>query len=297
MYKSKNQLSCLFYFTIIVLSASCTNKLSSVNTNPEKGFEIIQADFDDVNDAIYEGIGLTFPGNIITPLAGKTPGFNWFHKPLLDQTNFKLEIYPVKGINNDGDELNGYIYEMQTHGSQGLVKGRYLNPLVKNINNILKDNGIEKNYVTSYEKVKIQKTNKLFQTSSDEKPQAIVLQTVTLGNIKDTTQQILQNTLENELKKYFKLISQEIFEKAQEKAFQELDYEECTEDQCIMFIQEMLQVEHVFHLQIIEEEGDTQLSLSWKTLDEKKNQADICMGCSTIKLNKRVISLIENINK
>ena len=75
--------------------------------------------------------------------AGKIPGFNWIHKPLLDQTNFKLEIYPVKGINNDGDELNGYIYEMQTHGSQGLVKGRYLNPLMKNINNILKDNGIE----------------------------------------------------------------------------------------------------------------------------------------------------------
>jgi len=297
MYISKNKLSYLFYFIIIVLSASCTNKLLSVNTNPEKGYEIIQADFDDVNDAIYEGIGLTFPVNIVTPLAGKIPGFNWIHKPLLDQTNFKLEIFPVKGINNDGDELNGYIYEMQTHGSQEFVKYRYLDPLVKNINTILKDNGIGKIYVSSYKKIKIKKSAKIFQASSDEKPQAIVLQTATLGNIKDTTQQILQNTLENELKKHFKLISQEIFEKAQEQAFQELDYEECTEDQCIMLIQEMLQVEHVFHLQLIEEEGDTQLSLSWRTLDEKKKQAEICMGCSTIKLNKRVVALIENINK
>ena len=119
MFKSKNKLSYIFFCFIIILSASCTNKLSSVNTNPEKGYEIIQTDFNNINDAIYEGIGLTFPGNIITPLAGKTPGFNWIHKPLLDQTNFKLEIFAVKGINNDDEELNGFIYEMQTHGSQG----------------------------------------------------------------------------------------------------------------------------------------------------------------------------------
>lgn len=296
MHKSNNQLINLFYCIIIVFSASCTNKLSSVNTNPQKGYEIIQADFEDVNDAIYEGIGLTFPGNIVTPLAGKTPGFNWIHKPLLDQTNFKLEIFHVKGVNKDGDKLKGYIYEMQTHGSQGLVKGRYLNPLIKNINNIFKDNGIDKIYVASYEKIKIQKSNKLFQKTSDDKPQAIVLPISSLGNVKDTTQQILQNTLENELKNYFKLISQEIFEKAQEQAFQELDYEECTEDQCIMLIQEMLQVEHVFHLQIIEEEKDFQLSLSWRTLDENKKQADLCLGCSTIKLSKKVTELIQNIN-
>ena len=296
MFKSKNKLSYIFFVFLIILSASCTNKLSSVNTNPEKGYEIIQTDFNNINDAIYEGIGLTFPGNIITPLAGKTPGFNWIHKPLLDQTNFKLEIFAVKGINNDDEELNGFIYEMQTHGSQGLVKARYLDPLVKNINSILKNNGIEKNYVISYEKVKIGNQNNLFQASSEEKPQAIILPTATLGNVKDTTEQILQNTLDNELKKYFKIISQEIFEKAQERAFQELDYDECTEDQCIMLIQEMLQVEHVFHLQIIEEDKDFQLSLSWRTLDENKKQADICLGCSTIKLSKKVTELIQNIN-
>ena len=96
---------------------------------------------------------------------------------------------------------------MQTHGSQGLVKARYLDPLVKNINSILENNGIEKNYVISYEKVKIGNQNNLFQASSEEKPQAIILPTATLGNVKDTTEQILQNTLDNELKKYFKIIS------------------------------------------------------------------------------------------
>ena len=31
-------------------------------------------------------------------------------------------------------------------------------------------------------------------------------------------------------------------------------------------------------------------------IDENKKQADICLGCSTIKLSKKVTELIQNIN-
>ena len=106
--------------------------------------------------------------------------------------------------------------------------------------------------------------------AESERPQAIVIPISSMGAVTKSQKQILQNTLEDNLKSYFTLISQELFEQAQEKAFEELDYEECTEDQCIMLIQEMLQVENVFHLQVIREGQDTQLSLSWRTLDEKK---------------------------
>ena len=91
------------------------------------------------------------------------------------------------------------------------------------------------------------------------------------------------------------LISQERFEEAQEKAFEELDYEECTEDQCIMMIQEMLQVENVFHLEVIGEGSDTQLSLSWRTLDEKKKETDYCEGCKTKELNEKVDGLVDKL--
>ena len=70
--------------------------------------------------------------------------------------------------------------------------------------------------------------------------------------------------------KYFRLVTQDKFEAALEKAFEELEYEECTEDQCIMLIQEILQVENVFSLQIVAEDVDSQLSLTWVGLDEKK---------------------------
>ena len=105
-----------------------------------------------------------------------------------------------------------------------------------------------------------------------ERPETIVIPVGTLGDISDIRKQIIQNTLSQELTKYFRLVPQDKFEEAQEKAFEELDYEECTEDQCIMMIQEILQVENVFSLQVIGEGNDTQLSLSWRTFDEKKKQ-------------------------
>ena len=91
------------------------------------------------------------------------------------------------------------------------------------------------------------------------------------------------------------LISQQRFEEAQEKAFEELDYEECTDDQCIMMIQEMLQVENVFHLEVIGEGSDTQLSLSWRNLDEEKWVTDICIGCGTLQLNEKVGGVVEKL--
>ena len=115
-----------------------------------------------------------------------------------------------------------------------------------------------------------------------ERPETIVIPVATLGNISESRRQIIQNTLNRELTKYFRLVPQDKFEAAQEKAFDELEFEECTEDQCIILIQEYLQVENVFSLQLVEEDGDTQLSLTWVGLDEKKVASDFCEGCKTI---------------
>ena len=116
-----------------------------------------------------------------------------------------------------------------------------------------------------------------------------------LGDVSETRKQILQNTLEDELKEHFRLVPQDKYEEVLEKVFEELDYDECTEDQCIMRIQEMLQVENVFHLQVLGEGKDTQLSLSWRTLDEKKKETDYCEGCKTKELNEKVSGLVEKL--
>ena len=135
-------------------------------------------------------------------------------------------------------------------------------------------------------------TSNLFGQS--ERPETIVIPVGTLGDISDSRKQIIQNTLSQELTKYFRLVPQDKFEEAQEKAFEELEYEECTEDQCIMMIQELLQVENVFSLQLVEEDGYSQLSLTWVGLEEKKVLTDFCEGCITKKLNSKIELLVKN---
>ena len=76
-----------------------------------------------------------------------------------------------------------------------------------------------------------------------------------------------------------------------EQVFEELEYEECSEDTCIMRVQELLQVENVFHLQVIGEGKDSQRNLKWVTLDEKKNETDVCLGCGTFQLNDKIRGL------
>jgi hypothetical protein len=113
---------------------------------------------------------------------------------------------------------------------------------------------------------------------SSERPEGIVIPVSTLGNVSETRRQILQNTLIESLSQYYRLVPQDKFEEVQEKVFQELEYEECTEDQCIMMIQEMLQVENLFVLQVIGEVQDTQMSLKWIGLDDKRVKTDVCLG-------------------
>jgi len=127
---------------------------------------------------------------------------------------------------------------------------------------------------------------------SQERPETIVIPVSSLGEVSEVRKQILQNTLTDELKEHFRIVPQEKYEQVLEKVFQELEYEECSEDVCIMRIQEMLQVENVFHLQILGEGNDTQLSLSWRTLDEKRNETDYCERCKTNELNIRVVGLV-----
>ena len=128
-----------------------------------------------------------------------------------------------------------------------------------------------------------------------ERPETIIVPVSSMGDVSDTRKQILENTLTDELKKYFRIVPQEKYEQVLEQVFQELEYEECSEDTCIMRVQEMLQVENVFNLQVIGEGKDSQLNLKWITLDEKKNETDVCLGCGTFQLNDKVRGLVEKL--
>jgi len=128
-----------------------------------------------------------------------------------------------------------------------------------------------------------------------DRPETIIVPVSSLGDVSEVRKQILHNTLTDELKKHFRIVPQEKYEQVLEQVFEELEYEECSEDTCIMRVQEMLQVENVFNLQIIGEGKDSQLNLKWITLDEKRNETDVCLGCGTFQLNDKVRGLVEKL--
>ena len=128
-----------------------------------------------------------------------------------------------------------------------------------------------------------------------ERPQTIIVPTGSLGDISEVRKKMLEKTLESRLDDYFDIVPKDLFEEAQEKAFQELESDQCTEDQCIMLIKEILQVENAFQLILMAEEGDTQISLTWNDLDRKRVEEEYCEGCKTKELRESLSKLVSKL--
>ena len=126
----------------------------------------------------------------------------------------------------------------------------------------------------------------------EDKPKTIIVPTGSLGEITETKIQILEKTLESKLDDYFDIVPKELFEEAQEQAFQEMDSNECTEERCIAMIQEILQVPNAFQLIIMVEEGDTQISLTWNDMEKKRVEENFCEGCKTKELRNMIEELV-----
>jgi hypothetical protein len=125
------------------------------------------------------------------------------------------------------------------------------------------------------------------------KPPALLSPVVSLGPITNVQRQIIFNHLQAELSERFELISQRRYEEAQQKAFEELEFEECTEENCIRYVQDTLQVEVHFSLQLLQDEKITQLTLAMVNLDRKVVKAEVCEECSTLDLNESISDLVE----
>ena len=126
-----------------------------------------------------------------------------------------------------------------------------------------------------------------------EKPQTIIIPTGSLGEISEVRKKMLEKTLESKLDDYFAIVPKDLFEEAQEQAFQEMESDECTEEQCIMMIREILQVENSFQMILMVEEENTQISLTWNDLDQKRVEEDYCEGCKTKQLRQSIEGLVD----
>jgi hypothetical protein len=102
------------------------------------------------------------------------------------------------------------------------------------------------------------------------KPLGVIFPPTIMGNVSDSLKQILLNTLDDELSQYF-------------------DVSPTTN----VSSQDLPVVSEVFQLQIVEEDGDTQLSMRWTSGKERKVETILCGGCKTIELNGKLVGLVD----
>ena len=105
---------------------------------------------------------------------------------------------------------------------------------------------------------------------AQEKQNACLAPLGALGEFSDMEKQIIFNSLQESLSTRYVLASQKAFEAAQTQAFDELEYDECTEEQCFALIQQILQADNLFLFNMTREGNFTQLSLTRVDIDSQR---------------------------
>ena len=131
---------------------------------------------------------------------------------------------------------------------------------------------------------------------AQEKQGACLAPMGALGDISDMQKQIIFNSLQESLSTQYVLASQKAFEAAQTQAFDDLEYDECTEDQCFALIQQILQVDNLFLFNMTREGNFTQLSLTRVDIDSQRLvRTASCEDCTIKELNNYVDELVQKI--
>ena len=130
---------------------------------------------------------------------------------------------------------------------------------------------------------------------AQEKPKAIIIKTGSIGKIQKSRVLILEKALDSKLDEYFSIVPKDLFEEAKEQAFKELEFDECTDDQCVVKIQEILQVENAFKMELTIEGGDTHVSLTWNNQEKKSVEENFCVDCNTKQLRKMIGGLVDKL--
>jgi len=195
-------------------------------------------------------------------------------------------------------KINSYLSERASGGgfpAIGVAEGLVQKTFSESINKLLDNQDIFQNLVGLNKSNDLEKIE--VENQQLEKYKAVIIPTGIIGDIKNSQIQIIINKFLDELSNDYDIVPQEEYEKAEEAAFQEMNYEECTEDQCIRLIQEMLQVENMFQIQLIREERDTQVSLILIDLDRKLVKTDFCEDCKTSSLIQTISKLYRELQK
>lgn len=136
------------FFSILIfasLMAGCTRHFEPAKiTNTDFEYEIIKTDKEKMLSIAYNGIKKRLPYTTILPLASEENeiGYSFYTLAALDRTDYKLKINKVEG-ESDGTRTIGYVYHIDSHGTQWLIGSVYIEPIMDNISQSIIDSKIE----------------------------------------------------------------------------------------------------------------------------------------------------------
>lgn len=126
-----------------------------------------------------------------------------------------------------------------------------------------------------------------------EAPRAAVAPISIFGDTSEAQKKIIFNRFESLLARFYRLYSQSQFKKAKEVVFESLAIDECTETYCIRKIQETLQVERLFFLEITHVEEVAQLKITLVHNEESLIEEGICSECTVEMLYEKIGMLVK----
>ncbi|MBX9961276.1 MAG: S1C family serine protease, partial [Burkholderiaceae bacterium] len=132
----------LGFFASILVISGCSTTYSSFAQNPDGTAEVILTSEEEILSASYEAITKTFPSANVQRLAQPSLGYGWYVMPFLDRTDFRFMLSRRTGEMQDKTKVTGWGYQISTHGTQGLVESRYVNPLINELKAVLKERNI-----------------------------------------------------------------------------------------------------------------------------------------------------------
>ncbi len=133
-----------------------------------------------------------------------------------------------------------------------------------------------------------------FALGAQEKTRAALAPVAALGEIPDAQRTLIYNSLRGELSSKYELVSATDYDDAEAQAFSELEAEECTAENCVRLVQEFLQLESLFVLQLTEVNRLFQISLTEYLLGTNRTVTNECSGCDANELLNRIRQVSRN---
>jgi hypothetical protein len=127
----------------LIFATGCTRHFTPPNiVGDTNEYEIIVCEEKLLLDIAYAVIKKQLPYTTISVLGGNEIGYSFYTLAFVDRTDYQLILQKIEGESNNY-KIVGYTYTINSHGSQWAIGTAYVDPIMDNIQQALKDKKVK----------------------------------------------------------------------------------------------------------------------------------------------------------